>query len=126
MSEANKAVIRKWIDGMWNQNNVALVEELFAPEWVNHTPGGDMPGLDSIRKNVPGRWAEYPDLHMTVEDMLAEGDKVTVRVGMTGTKEGKRVETWYMTIRRLAGGKMVEGWTVGDSEHIKRQLGQLS
>lgn len=132
MSEENKAVIRRWVEELWNKGDLSTVEELFSQEWVNHTPAGDESGLDSIRQEVPRRRAAFPDLQMTIEDLVAEGDKVAVRVRMIGTQEGEyrglrakgnKVDIWAVTIRRIRNGKMVEGWTLHDSAVFMRQLG---
>jgi len=132
MSEENKAIIRRLTE-MWNQGDPAVADEIFAPNWVGHSAGAaDQLGVEAVKQHVTTIRAAFPDLHMTIEDLIAEGDKVVARIRMTRTHRGefqgvaatgRRVDNWAVTIRRIAGGKMVEGWTVSNRADLMRQLG---
>ena len=78
-TETNKALARRWIEGVWNKGELSLIEELIAPNYVLHDP--TRPGLkgrESIRESITGFRAAFPDLHFTLEDQLAEGDQVVI------------------------------------------------
>ena len=78
-AEENKAMARRYWDEVWSTGNVAIVDEIFAPDNIFHTPGGTAPRGIEARKQTPIRWrTAFPDFRATVEDLFAEGDKVVV------------------------------------------------
>jgi predicted ester cyclase len=123
--EENKAVVRRYLEEMVNGADYALAEELIALDYVNHTAGG---GIGSGRAGyVEGLRAlhmAFPDWHVTIEEMIGEGDVVmdrfTLRATHTGSANGiaatgRRIEALGMHMWRLAGGRLVEGWYVTDA-----------
>src|SRR5260221_7569773 len=88
-TEENKATVRRLIEEVWNQGNLAVFDELYAPNFIFHDPN-----LPHVRtREDDKRWITetlnaYPDLHMTSEDMIAEGDRVVVRLTARGTNTG--------------------------------------
>ena len=87
--EDNKAIIRSYVETVWNQRQLDRAEEFVAPDLVDHAPlPGQGPGLDGARR----KWAMYldaaPDLRVTIEDLVAEDDKVGVRRSYAGTHRG--------------------------------------
>jgi len=127
-TEDNKATVRRWIEEGGNQGNVAVFDELSAPNWVYHDPNfPDAHTLADYKRSITEARSAFPDFHTTIEDLIAEGDKVVMRSTWRGTNTGdfvtpmplpatgKQVTVMTITIVRFAGGKAVEVWSVGDS-----------
>jgi predicted ester cyclase len=89
-TEENKAVVRRLLD-VWEQGNIDLIDELLAPDYVNHSPATpEQPtGPEGLKGVVSIFRSAIPDLKMVVEDMIAEGDKVVLRYTLEGTHEGE-------------------------------------
>ena len=139
-AEDNKAIAQRYWDEVWNTGNVALVEELFAPDTLYHSPGGRTSRGIEARKQTPIRWrAAFPDFRATVEDLFAEGDKVVVRWTVRGTHggnieipsvgtiapTGKHISVAGMDIYHFRGGKIVEGWRHMSTLQLVQQLGGM-
>ena len=137
MSEANKTLVRRWFEEVWNQGREETIDELFASTGVGYglgdteAPVHGPPGVKPFVRNLRGA---LPDLHMKIEDILAEGDKVTVRVTAEGTHKGGnlgvaptggRVHVEGIVIVRIANGQIVEGWNSWDQLGLLRQIGAL-
>jgi predicted ester cyclase len=118
MSEENKATVRRLMDEVWNQGNLDAIDEGLAPDFVNHDAP---PGLPSDRegfKQLAVMYkAAFPDMHLHVEDQLAEGDMVVSRWSAHGTHQGelmgiaptgKEVTVTGIDIDRFEGGQIVE------------------
>ena len=132
-TEANKALVRRFFDEVMNEGRLDLVAELFAPEYVNrHAHPGQQPGPDGVRQLVTNVRRAFPDLVETVDDLVAEGDRVGLRLTLRGTHlgafrgaeaTGKRVEVMGMAIVRIEAGRIAEGWFFFDREAMWDQLG---
>ena len=130
MSESNKALVRRYIEEVLNAGAYHRMEEFVAAEYVNRTYGTR--GPEGYRQNHL-RWrAGVPDLHIAIEDMVAEDDVVAIHMIWTGTHLGEfrgiaptgRRATWASTqFRRVARGMVVEGWGVTDYWRVLEQLG---
>jgi len=130
----NKAVARQFLEKAFGPGwNVELVERLHTPDFILHTRRGDM-GLKEDRDAVLGWKSAAPDLVMTVDDIVAEGDKVAIRWTATGTNTGegngfpatgKRITATGMTFWRMKDGRIAEEWGVVDMVSVLRQLGVL-
>ena len=108
--EKNKAMIRKGVEEV-NKRNLAVLDEFIAPDYVDHT--NPLRGLEDVKQFYTKAFKDFPDYHRTIEDIIAEGDKVWVRVKFTGTApSGKKIELTTVSILRIVDGKYVEGWTV--------------
>ncbi len=135
MSEENKATFRKLIEEGFVQGNTAVVDELVGANIIDHSPmPGQGPGSEGLKDALTMFRGAFPDLQVTIEDMIAEGEKVVVRVTMRGTQQGefmgipatnKKIEIGEMHIVRFAGGKMVEHWGQEDSLGMMQQLGVI-
>jgi steroid delta-isomerase-like uncharacterized protein len=133
--EDNKAIIRGYVEAVWNQQQVDRADEFMAPDFLDHASlPGQAPGLEGWKK----KWAMYlagiPDLRVTIEELVAEGDKVGVRRTYEGTHQGEllgvpptgnHVQIGGISIFRLAGGKIAESWEQVDLLALMRQLGAL-
>jgi predicted ester cyclase len=114
---------------------LAIIDELYAPDTIQHTSTDQViRGIESYKQHVRALSSAFPDLHFTIEDMVAEGDTVAVRVTATGTHEGafrgtspthKKVTVSMIQMDRLVAGKFVEGWSRYDTFGLLQQLGLL-
>lgn len=87
-TEENKAHIRRGIEEVWNRKNVAVVEEIASADYVSHDPAMTTHGLEQYKQLLAMYFAAFPDLHITIEDMIAEGDRVVLRLTARGTHRG--------------------------------------
>jgi hypothetical protein len=112
---------------------MAVIDEMVDTNVVLHIPSGqDVRGLKDFKKRVSECFDAFPDNHATIDDMVAEGDKVVVRYTLTGTHKGelmgvlatnKKVTIWAIDIVHNVGGKFVEAWTMFDTLGLMQQLG---
>lgn len=133
MSEEKKAVARRFLDELWNQSNFDVIEELLARDYNGHS-STVIRGPEGAMAFIPVARAAFPDFRFDILDQIAEGDKVATRWKIVGTHEGpfegappsgRRVEMTGITIFRLAGGRLVEGWTNEDILGLLQQIGAL-
>ncbi len=131
--EDNKALVRRWIEAL-NQKNLAAFDELCAPDFVHHSPSTTVQGLETYKQAISGEFTAFPDMRFTIEDILAEGDTVAVRLTGHGTHQGnlqgipptgKQATIPGMTIYRIADGKLVEQWESLDDLGLLQQLGVI-
>src|SRR5947209_19282825 len=91
-TEENKATVRRAIEEGWNQGHVAVFDELNAPNFLYHDPGA--PGVrtnQDYKRGVTESRSAFPDLHITIDDLIAEGDQVAMRWTFRGTNTGDLV-----------------------------------
>ena len=130
-----KAIARHWYE-RWNKGKVAALatmDNICATDYVLHAgTGPDIHGIKDNKQDTSEVFNAFPDVHFTIDDMVAEGDKVAVRWTMTGTHKGefmgrpptnKKVTGWGITIDRIVGGKYVESWVRYDNLSMMQQLG---
>jgi Predicted ester cyclase len=132
-TEANKASARRFTDEVVNGGNLALIDELLAPDFVNHSAPPGVPATrDGTKAGMAMLREAFPDLHATVDDVIAEDDKVVQRTTAHGTMKGAfagmppsgKSATWQQIhILRFADGKQVEHWAVIDQLSMLQQLG---
>jgi steroid delta-isomerase-like uncharacterized protein len=134
-AEESKAIVRRFW-GVWEEGNIDLVDELLAPDYINHTPATpDQPtGPEGVKGVVAMFRSGMPDLRVVIEDMIAEGDKVAVRYTLEGTHEGElfgvpptgqRLSIKSISVERVSAGKVREHWRVTDSLDMMQQLGVI-
>jgi len=135
--EENKAHYRRTLEEVFNQGNFALVDDLVAPDFLNHEvpPGMNNRGPESTRQVVRMLRTAFPDLHFTIEELVAEGDTVAGRVRMSGTHlgpfqgiapTGRSFEQAHMHFVRFRDGKAIEHRAVRDDLGMMRQLGVIA
>ena len=134
MSETNKTVVRRLFEEVWNTGNLPVTDELFAPNYVHHdssTPDVGR-GPESEKKRATLYRTAFPDLRLTIEDIIAEGETVVARWSCRGTHKGdlggiaptgKQFTISGISIARIANGKMAEGWVNWDALGLMQQLG---
>ena len=129
--EENKAIVRKMIEA-FNRRNFAIVDELTAPDFIEHTHRykGREANKQFLNMHVKG----FPDFNMAIEEIIAEGDNVWVRFKVTGTHTGEfhgltptgaKVTFASVQMYRIVDGKIAECWAVSDSAEFLRQLGVM-
>ncbi|HWS56277.1 MAG TPA: ester cyclase [Pyrinomonadaceae bacterium] len=138
MSEENKAVFRRWFEEVWNRGRAEAIDEMFAADGVAHglagADGAELRGPADFRAFHGNFRTAFPDIEVTVEDVIAEGDKVAGRcsarathradsLGFAATDRG--VEFEGMCIARIRDGQIVEAWNTFDFLTMYRQLGLL-
>ena len=130
--EENIANVRRLNDEVWNKGNLAVVDELIAPDYVFHGPLTEIKGPEGLKQYIAAMRTAFPDLHMTIEGMVAEGDMVAARYTARGTFKGEFMGTAptgkQMTLpnavfARFKGGKQVEVWPYMDMLTWFQQLG---
>ena len=135
-AEENKAISRRADEELFDRGNLEVADELFAPNFVHHDPvsGEDWRGPESVKQYAAMMRAAFPDLYYTVEDQIAEGDKVATRYRAGGTHQGELlgipptgnlVEITGISITRVDGGKIEEIWENYDALGMMQQLGVI-
>ena len=133
-TEQNKALIRRITDGL-SQKDVAVIDELCTPDFVNHDPANpQVRSLEDYKQWLTGFFAAFPDVHFTLEDMLAEGDRVAYRYTLRANHSeswrgaaptGKSISVTGTSITRMRDGKSAELWTNTDALGLVQQLGLI-
>ena len=138
--ERNKQVLHRFWGEVWNNRNLDALDELYSEDftlhalWQNTSAGGaiEATGIEPAKKVIGGWFTGFPDIKVTVEDQVAEGDLVGSRHSSHGTHQaefmgippsGKEATVTGMTITRIADGKIVEAWTSWDALGMFEQLG---
>jgi len=119
----NKAIARRYFEDILNKGSIPAIDAIVAPDVVFRNPPAVVTGIDGFRKLVASLRAAIPDLRFTLEDELAEGDKVATRWVMRGTRDGKKIDVTGMDIFLIAGGKIREVWVNMDSLGQAQQMG---
>jgi predicted ester cyclase len=142
MSEANKELVRRHFEEIFNQKNLAVCEEIMAEDFVEHAEAsfaqsapGRVNGPRAMRATAEWLLAQFPDLHMTIEAMIAEGDTVAVRILSEGTNlgvlngvvppTGKRFKARQSHWFRVAENRLVEHWATREDLPAMLRLGVL-
>ena len=133
-TEQNKANARRFYEEVWNQGNLAIADELNAINFVDESLQPPVRSLEDLKHFVTMYRTAFPDAHFTIEDIIAEGDKVAVRFTATGTHQGdlmgiaptgKHVTATGISIIRYENGKAMEGWANFDDLGMLQQLGVI-
>jgi len=135
--EANKAIVVRYIDEVWSQGNLDTLDEISSADAVGHSPvepNNPVVGIEAGKQTTTVYRAAFPDLHLTIDDMIAEGDKVVVRWSSTGTHQGefvgipptgKQITSTGVVICRIADSVIVETWWAWDALGQLQQLGAI-
>jgi steroid delta-isomerase-like uncharacterized protein len=132
-TEENKAAVRRVCEDVINTGNLSVVDATLAPTYVYHAPGmSDIHGPGGYKELVSTFRTAFPDIEITIEDLVAEGDRVVHRWRLSGTHRGdlmgipptgKKVDVTGMVISRFAGGQVVEDWEIFNQMGLLQQLG---
>ena len=135
-TEQNKALIARFVEELFNKGNIGIVNEIFAPNFIEREqlPPGLPNGREGVKVLTTILRSAFPDFKATIDDILAEGDKVVIRMTWRGTQKGeflgvpataKRVSFGVIDIIRIANGKLVEHWGQMDSMSLMQQHGVI-
>jgi predicted ester cyclase len=129
-TEDNKALVQRFFEEVINQRNVAALDQFVSPNAVNHTVPSGLP--QGPNQFLSMHLNAFPDVKATVEDLLADGDKVVALVSYRGTHQGafrsisptgKLITLMGINIFRIVNGKIVEHWGLADRLSALQQLG---
>ncbi len=132
----NKRSVRRLFDQVWNRGDWVAADELLAPDLIDHTPfPGQTPGREGYKRGIAQVRTAASNFRLTVEDMLAEGDRVVTRWFACGTHNGdffgipatgQSVQITGITVVRIVGGQIVEQWMNWDTFGLLKQLGVIN
>jgi steroid delta-isomerase-like uncharacterized protein len=134
MSDQNKKTVRRMFEEIESQGKLAVADEIFATDFVNHVPMGEMHGPEGAKQFATMLRNGFPDLHVTIEDQIAEGDKVATRWTARGTHRGefqgisatgRQMQISGTVISRIANAKIVEQWGNPDLLGLMQRLGVI-
>jgi predicted ester cyclase len=132
--EKNIAKIRRFVDEVFNAGHIDVLDEIAAIDWEDHSNRGlPEPGRNGWKKRTQALRETFPDIHMTVDDIFAHGDRVVIRYTVEGNekrsdkeaKEWKHVRAPGITIARFKNGRIQENWNQFDELTMMRQLGNI-
>jgi steroid delta-isomerase-like uncharacterized protein len=135
--DRHKAIIREFVDAI-NEQNWKKFDELVAPDFVRHSCAAGQPGIcsrDELKEFLQHELVTFPDAFESIEDILAEGDKVAVRQRFQGTQQGwmgsyppsgRKLIANYIAIYRMQDGQIVEAWAEWDNLNGLKQLGHFN
>jgi steroid delta-isomerase-like uncharacterized protein len=134
-TEENKAVFRRFIEQVWHKRNLDAIAGFYGADFVDHVSLPGLPGgVEGVTQRHAMLFAAFPDIHVTLEDMIAEGDTVVTRYTVRGTNTGplfgmpptgKQATISGIDVSRLVGGKFVEHWEQFDQLGLMQQLGVI-
>jgi len=135
-TEQNKAIVRQLVEEVINKNNSSLASEILAADIIEHeeTPPGVPSGIEGTKMLFAMLHTAFPDFEATINDLIAEDDKVVVFMTWEGTQNGewmgmppsgKQMSINVIDIFRAADGKLVEHWGITDSMAMMQQLGAM-
>jgi len=137
--DQNKALVRRALEEVWSKGELAAAPEIYAHDFVSHQHSHpnmrDLRGVAALVAFVREFREAFPDFHDTIDDQVAEGDKVVTRFTSTGTHRGvlmglqptnRRVSWMGITIDRIEGGRIVEEWVSWDLFGMMQQLGAVA
>src|SRR5215212_5225693 len=133
VSEEIKALVRRQEEELFGHGNLDVADEIYAPDYVGHDPSNpqDVRGLEAAKRAAADYRRAFPDLRVTVEDLIAEGDRVAARLRFRGTHRGeldgiaptgRRVDCTGIVISRIEGGMIAEDWANFDDFGMMQQL----
>lgn len=137
MSEANKAIVRRFYKEVMSQGNMNLLDEIMAPDFKDHgeTLFGSPQGRDALKQGITASRAVFGDLHVQLLDVIADGEMVGVRGTMRCTQQGEFLGvapsgnelSWNgLALFRVVDGRITERWFNSDSLSITQQLGLVA
>jgi len=132
--EENKAVVLRFVEEVQNQHNLDLIDELFSPDFTDYSGRANPPTKEGLKPFFAFMFSAFPDLHFTIQQQLAEGDRVMTYKTFYGTHQGdfmgipptgKQVVFDNIDIFTVKDGQLTAHWTVGDNLSLMQQLGAI-
>ncbi len=134
MIEVGEKLVRRMYEEAWNQGKLEVIDELCALDYIGFGPYGGEHGPDAVKRGIANRRSAFPDIHVTIEDIISAEDKVVARLTFRGTHRGefqgiqatnKEVEWSGIWIYRVTNGKFIERWHNYDLLGLMQQLGAI-
>lgn len=135
MSQDNKEFMQRFVDEVINGKNLAAIDDMVVDDFVEHVPfPGQGPGREGLKQAISVFLAAFPDLHWTIEEQIAEGEKVVSRFSMTGTHRGeflgipatgRSINTWGVVIDVVRDGRFAESRIIMDTLSLMQQIGAV-
>jgi steroid delta-isomerase-like uncharacterized protein len=132
---ANKTVMRRFFEELFNTGDLSVADEIVGTDYINYNAAPcETPGREGLKAFVTSLRRSFPDIHFTVEDLIAEDDKVVTRFSISATHQGEfagipatgtSVHVTALNIHRLAGGLIHEAWLQWDALGMMQQLGAI-
>jgi steroid delta-isomerase-like uncharacterized protein len=136
MSAENKALIRRWFEEVWNKGRVAAIDEMFHSEGVAHGlgdgPEAKLHGPNGFKPFFQSFYSTFPDINVTIDRIISEGDLVAAHCTVRGTHTGnglgveatqKPIQFTGLTMARIKDGKIIEAWNNFDFQALFQQIG---
>ena len=129
--EANKELVRRYIE-LWSTGNLALADDILAANYVDHTLPHQAPGPEPVKQEIIAFRTAFPDAHITIEQLIGEGDLIAFRFILRGTHlgtfagfppTGKEAILTGTDFIRIVDGKMVELWSTQNTFSWAQQIG---
>ncbi len=133
--QENKALVCRFVEEVQNQHNLAAIDELFSPGFVDHSASSGLNGIEGTKLFFTMMFAAFPDMHFTILQQLAEGDRVMTHKTFHGTHQGtfmgnpasgKQVSIEVIDILTIHEGKITDHWTVADFLSMLQQIGAVT
>lgn len=134
-TETNKTVLKRFFEELFTRGNLSVADEIVGANYVNHNAvPGETPGREGLKGFVIYLRTAFPDIHFTVEDQIAEGDKVVTRWSVTGTQQGefagipatgKPINVTAINIHQVSNDQIQEAWLNWDTLGMMQQLGVI-
>ena len=134
--EENRSLVLRFVEELWHAKNYDVIDQLLTPDFIAHNlPAGLPANREGYKKVAAFIHKAFPDIHYTIEDIIADKDKVVLRWDSRGTHKGefmgipatnKKVSRSGITIYRIAEGRIAEWWNASDLLTIMRQIGVFS
>lgn len=134
-TEQNKSIVRRWVEEGWNKENLAVVDQIYTPNFVQHDSSPvPVTSSEALKHYVAGYKSAFPDLHFTIDDLIAEGDRVVWRFTSKGTNNGpfmgmpptgKRGVVPGIVVFRFEDSRIAEAWVNFDALSLLQQLGVI-
>ncbi len=131
----NREVVRRLVEEFWNKRNAAVLDDVFAPNFLNHNPPfGSPPDREGLKHANNMFLAAFSEIHTAIDDLITEGDKVVWRWTFSGRNTGpladmpatgKQINMTGIVIDRIVGGQIVERWSEMDIFGLMQQLGAI-
>jgi steroid delta-isomerase-like uncharacterized protein len=132
-TDEHKTLLRRYVEAVWDQGNVAALDDFLSPDYQRHvSPAADSLTFEGQKQRLAGFRSAFPDIELTIEDVIAEGDKIAFRSTIRGTHQGAflgiaptgaRVTVGLVDVVRIEDGRFVEQWGGPDLLDLLRQLG---
>lgn len=133
-TEENKALVRRWVAEAWNNGNFTEADAMYSANYVLHDPAGPVHGSEGLKQFIAMYRSSFPDLHFTLEDVVAEGNMVAWRYTASGTHKGdlmgipptgKQIRVTGIVVSRFVNSKWEEDWVNNDTLGLLQQLGAI-